>query len=143
MELSDKVTRDLRDITDKKKEEIEGEEAFQAKFGTRTPSQVCAALWKDANNYQTYHNQAVSISPSVCVCTSLVTTLTTACFIVQSKSNTELKAMFDQNYKFLVLLSGPLASLQATVPKMTPMDGKYSNIQLLLYHSTIYYYVYM
>ena len=51
--------------------------------------------------------------------------------------------MFDQNYKFLVLLSGPLASLQATVPKMTPMDGKYYNIQLLLYHSTIYYYVYM
>ena len=68
MELSDKVTRDLRDITDKKKEEIEGEEAFQAKFGTRTPSQVCAALWKDANNYQTYHNQAVSISLFLCMC---------------------------------------------------------------------------
>jgi hypothetical protein len=60
VELSDKVTRDLGDISDKKKEEVEGEEAFQAKFGTRTPSQVCAALWKDANNYQTYHNQAVS-----------------------------------------------------------------------------------
>lgn len=60
MELSGKVTRDLGDISDKKKEEVEGEEAFQAKFGPRTPSQVCAALWKDANNYQTYHNQAVS-----------------------------------------------------------------------------------
>lgn len=66
MELSGKVTRDLGDISDKKKEEVEGEEAFQTKFGPRTPSQVCAALWKDANNYQTYHNQAVSPCVSVC-----------------------------------------------------------------------------
>ena len=69
MELSDKVTRDLRDINDKKKE---GEEAFQAKFGTRTPSQVCAALWKDANNYQTYHNQAVSLCVHVCFCCDFI-----------------------------------------------------------------------
>lgn len=60
MELSSKVTSDLEDIFEKKKEEIEGEENFQAKIGARTPSQVCAALWKDASNYQTYHNQAVS-----------------------------------------------------------------------------------
>lgn len=60
MDLSSKVTSDLGDITEKKKEEIEGEENFQAKVGARTPSQVCAALWKDATNYQTYHNQAVS-----------------------------------------------------------------------------------
>ena len=32
--------------------------------------------------------------------------------------------MFNQHYQYLVLLSGPLASLQATVPKMTPMDGE-------------------
>ena len=62
MELSTKVTGDLDDINEKKKEEVEGEEKFQAKFGSRTPSQVCAALWKDSNNYQTYHNQAVSLS---------------------------------------------------------------------------------
>ena len=54
------MTKDLDDISEKKKEEVEGEEAFQGKFGKRTPSQVCAALWKDASNYQTYHNQAVS-----------------------------------------------------------------------------------
>ena len=136
MELSGKVTRDLGDINDKKKEEIEEEEAFQAKFGTRTPSQVCAALWKDANNYQTYHNQAVSL----CVCGSIVRALTTTYSFVQSKSNTELKSMFDQHYKFLVLLSGPLASLQATVPKMTPMDGKCWNIQLLNQHTTMLLY---
>lgn len=32
--------------------------------------------------------------------------------------------MFDQHYRYMVLLSGPLSSLQAAVPKMTPMDGK-------------------
>lgn len=127
MELSGKVTKDLGDISEKKKEEVEGEEAFQAKFGPRTPSQVCAALWKDASNYQTYHNQAVSPPVCLCVHASFVRALTTVHFFVQSKSNTELKSMFDQNYTFLVLLSGPLASLQATVPKMTPMDGKYCN----------------
>ena len=60
MELSGKVSKDLEDIGERKKEEVEAEEAFQGKFGTRTPSQVCAALWKDASNYRTYHNQAVS-----------------------------------------------------------------------------------
>ena len=60
VELSGKVTRDLEDINDKKKEEIEREEAFEGKFGARPASQMCAALWKDANNYQTYHTQAVS-----------------------------------------------------------------------------------
>lgn len=118
MELSAKVTRDLGDITEKKKEETEGEETFQARFGERTPSQVCAALWKEANNYQTYHNQAVSLYTH-----SLERLPIYSCFHLQSKSNTELKAMFDQHYQYLVLLAGPLASLQATVPKMTPMDG--------------------
>lgn len=42
----------------------------------------------------------------------------------QSKSNSELKAMFEQHYQYLVLLSGPLPSLQAALPKMTPMDGE-------------------
>ena len=66
MELSSKVTSDLEEIAEKKKEEVEGEENFQAKVGAvRTPSQVCAALWKDATNYQTYHNQAVSHSAPV------------------------------------------------------------------------------
>jgi len=36
----------------------------------------------------------------------------------------ELKAMFDQHYRFMVLLCGPLSSLEAAIPKMTPMDGK-------------------
>lgn len=62
MELSSKVDQDLADIDEKKKEEVEGEEKFQAKLGARTPSQVCAALWKDAKNYHTYHGQAVSHS---------------------------------------------------------------------------------
>ena len=123
MELSGKVTRDLGDINDKKKEEVEGEEAFQAKFGTRTPSQVCAALWKEANNYQTYHNQAVSQRFNTVREFTMYSS-------VQSKSNIELKAMFDQHYQYLLLLSGPLASLQATVPKMTPMDGKHCMIMI-------------
>ena len=78
----------------------------------------------------------------VCVCVLLyihVRALTTAYLFVQSKSNTELKSMFDQHYKFLVLLSGPLASLQATVPKMTPMDGMYYTIT----GTVTAYYVYL
>ena len=43
---------------------------------------------------------------------------------LQWKSNSELKAMFEQHYQYLVLLSGPLPSLQAALPKMTPMDGE-------------------
>ena len=122
MELSAKVTKDIEDIHERKKEEVEGEEAFQSRFGARTPSQVCAALWKDATNYQSYHNQAVSCQAPSLVC-MLMCTLPP--FVhCQSKSNTELKAMFDQHYQYLLLLSGPLASLQATVPKMTPMDGE-------------------
>ena len=72
----------------------------------------------------------------MCLRAPIVEALTTACLIVQSKSNAELKSMFNQHYKFLVLLSGPLASLQATVPKMTPMDGKHYDIQL---HVVLYY----
>ena len=32
--------------------------------------------------------------------------------------------MFNQHYRFMVLLCGPLSSLEAAVPKMTPMDGE-------------------
>ena len=43
---------------------------------------------------------------------------------LQSKSNSELKAMFDVHYRFLLLLSGPMATLQAAVPKMLSQDGE-------------------
>ncbi|CAI8019869.1 Tyrosine-protein phosphatase non-receptor type 23 [Geodia barretti] len=41
---------------------------------------------------------------------------------LQLKSNTELKAMFDQHYPNLVLLTSPLGSLKASLPKMTLLD---------------------
>ena len=123
MELSAKVTRNLSDISEKKRDEIE--EGFQAKVGAHTPSQVCAALWKEANSYQTYHNQAVSWwMLAIWHRRSTLYLSFSLPLSPQSTSNAVLKEMFDRHYPYLLLLSGPLASLQATVPKMTPMDGK-------------------
>ena len=44
---------------------------------------------------------------------------------LQLKSNTELKAMFYQHYPNLVLLTSPLPSLKASLPKMTLLDGEH------------------
>ena len=50
--------------------------------------------------------------------------LHTILFSTQLKSNSELKAMFDQHYPNLVLLTSPLVSLKASVPKMTLLDSE-------------------
>ena len=40
-------------------EDDQEEEKFQAQFGARPTSQVCASMWKDLDNYKTYHDQGV------------------------------------------------------------------------------------
>jgi len=91
------VSEDLEVVTTWRKEDTEEEEEFCAKFGARPAAQACTALWRDLENYRDYHSQA-------------------------SKSNSELKAMFDQHYQNLKLLSEPLSMIEAAVPKMTLMD---------------------
>ena len=61
MKLSGEVAEDLSLIAEKRKEDREEEETFQSRLGARSPSQICAGLWKDADNYSKYHTQAVSI----------------------------------------------------------------------------------
>ena len=59
MKLSGEVAEDLSLIAEKRKEDREEEETFQSRLGARSPSQICAGLWKDADNYSKYHTQAV------------------------------------------------------------------------------------
>ena len=60
MKLSGEVTEDLSLIAEKRKEDRDDEEMFQSRLGARSPSQICAGLWKDSDNYSKYHTQAVS-----------------------------------------------------------------------------------
>lgn len=34
--------------------------SLQARFGSRASSQVCASIWKEWENYQSFHQQGVS-----------------------------------------------------------------------------------
>lgn len=61
MQLSETVGKDLGDMSRCKEEDNKEEEEFQAKFGARPPSQVCASMWKDLENYRGYHEQGVSM----------------------------------------------------------------------------------
>ena len=106
-------------------------------------------------NYQAFHSQAVSshsnnlsftlpeiifspsslpffplpfLFPSPLPPFSLPLSLSLSSLPFQSKSNSELKAMFDQHYQHLVLLSGPLSGIEAVLPKMTLMDSKTESI---------------
>lgn len=61
MRLSETVDKDLRDTGKAKSEDDQEEAEFQRKFGHRPPSQVCASLWKDLENFRGYHEQGVSV----------------------------------------------------------------------------------
>ena len=60
MQLSETVGKDLGDMSKCKEEDDKEEAEFQVKFGERPPSQVCATMWKDLENYRGYHEQGVS-----------------------------------------------------------------------------------
>jgi tyrosine-protein phosphatase non-receptor type 23 len=102
MAMSRCVEEDIAAIADMKKKEETEEEQFQSQHGVRPVSQVCSGLWKEMESYHKYNSQA-------------------------SKSNSDLKAMFDQHYPNLVLLTSPLASLKASLPKMTLLDTPAEN----------------
>ena len=112
----------------KRRKRLRGKRLFKPNLG-HVPPHRCVPL--SGRMLITIRHTTTKPWVFVCLYVPIVEVLTTAYLIVQSKSNAELKSMFNQHYKFLVLLSGPLASLQATVPKMTPMDGKHYDIQLL------------
>ncbi len=61
MHISETVSRDFGDAGKCKAEDDQEEAEFQAKFGTRPPSQVCAGMWKELENYRVYHEQGVSV----------------------------------------------------------------------------------
>ena len=60
IQFSDTVSKDVRDIRACKVEDDQQEAEFQAKFGSRPASQVCAGMWKDLETYKGYHEQGVS-----------------------------------------------------------------------------------
>ncbi len=60
VKLSAEVGDDLILIAEKKKEDTNNEETFQSQHGERSPSQITASLWKEADNFSKFHSQAVS-----------------------------------------------------------------------------------
>ena len=135
--------------------------ALQSEFGPRPESEVCSAMWKEMDNYHGYNLQAVSLLMYTCAPTLTLTqssalpvmwcivtlspssssppppplSLSLSLSPTQLKSNKELKAMFDHHYPNLVLLTSPLASLKASLPKMTLMDSE----TLHMHHSVLSY----
>lgn len=67
MQLSAEVSDDLTLIAEQKKEDTNNEEMFQNRQGQRSPSQIMASLWKEADNFSKFHAQAVSVLIDLCV----------------------------------------------------------------------------
>lgn len=59
MGCSATVMKDLREANECRVEDEQEEEEFQARFGSRPASQVCAGLWKELESLKTYHEQGV------------------------------------------------------------------------------------
>ena len=60
MTMSRQADEQLQAMVRRKQEEEQEETEFQERNGPRPESQVCAAIWKEMDSLQKYHQQAVS-----------------------------------------------------------------------------------